>query len=275
MGNGSYATLSGSNKLPPGNEVSTQGTQITGNSGRKIICTICARGGSKGVKNKNFRDLHGKPLIAHSIEQARAAGFSDSLTVSSDSPQILEVARQYGVPYIVRRPDELASDTADKLDAIRHAVSSIEEETRSKFDVILDLDPTSPLRVPADITAALRLFYEKNAENLITAAPSRRSPYFNMVEQNEQGFAHLSKAPPARVLRRQDSPRCYDMNASIYIWARDFLFEEKRVFGEKTALYVMPEERSIDIDSEMDFEFVSFLMMKNAQASREASPQDR
>jgi CMP-N-acetylneuraminic acid synthetase len=275
MGNGSYATPSGSNNLLPGNQVSNTNPQIAEGRVRKIICTICARGGSKGVKNKNFRDLHGKPLIAHTIEQAQAAGFSDNLAVSSDSPQILEVARNYDVPYIVRRPDQLASDTADKLDAIRHAVSSVEEETRSRFDDILDLDPTSPLRVPADITAALRLFYEKNAENLITAAPSRRSPYFNMVEQNEQGFAHLSKAPPARVLRRQDSPRCYDMNASIYIWARDFLFQEKRVFGEKTALYVMPEERSIDIDSELDFEFVSFLMMKNARAAREVPPQDR
>lgn len=236
-------------------------------SDRKILCTICARGGSKGVKNKNIRELRGKPLVAYTIEQAQAAGFSATLAVSSDSPQILEVAKCYGVPYVVRRPDELATDTADKLEAIRHTIGQVEAQVGFMFEDILDLDPTSPLRLPDDIVGALRLFYETNAENLITGAPARRSPYFNLVEQNEQGFAYLSKAPPARVFRRQDSPRCYDMNASIYIWTREFLFREKQVFGKKTALYVMPEERSIDIDSELDFEFVSFLMSKRAQGA--------
>jgi len=229
---------------------------------RKILCTICARGGSKGVKNKNVRELHGKPLIAHTIEQAKAAGVAATIAVSSDSPRILEVAEQYGVPYLIRRPDEMASDTADKLVAIQHAVEAVEAQAGVVFDDILDLDPTSPLRLVDDITSALRLFYETNAENLITAAPARRSPYFNLVEQDEHGFAHLSKPPPARVYRRQDSPRCYDMNASIYIWTREFLFQKTQVFGDRTALYVMPEERSIDIDSELDLEFVTFLMSK-------------
>lgn len=233
---------------------------------RKILCTICARGGSKGVKNKNVRELLGKPLIAHTIEQAKAAGVALAIAVSSDSPRILEVAEQYGVPYLIRRPDEMASDTADKLVAIQHAVAMVEDRLGFMFDDILDLDPTSPLRLPEDITSALQLFYETNAENLITAAPARRSPYFNLVEQDEQGFAHLSKPPPVRVFRRQDSPRCYDMNASIYIWAREFLFQKKQVFGDRTALYVMPEDRSIDIDSELDLEFVTFLMSKGAVA---------
>ena len=232
---------------------------------RKILCTICARGGSKGVKNKNIRELLGKPLIAHTIEQAKAAGVALAIAVTSDSPRILEIAEQYGVPYVVRRPDEMAIDTADKLVAIRHAVETVEARMGFKFDDILDLDPTSPLRRSEDIVSALQLFYEKKAENLITAAPARRSPYFNMVEQDEHGYAHLSKPPPTRVFRRQDSPRCYDMNASIYIWTREFLFEKKQVFGDKTALYVMPEERSIDIDSELDIEFVTFLMSKGAR----------
>ncbi len=235
--------------------------------GRKILCTICARAGSKGVKNKNLRELQGKPLIAHTIEQAQMAGFSATLVVSSDSSQILEVAKQYGVPYIVRRPDELATDTADKLEAIRHAIGEVEKRVGYKFEDILDLDPTSPLRLPDDIASALSLYYETKAENLITGAPARRSPYFNLVEQDELGFAHLSKTLPVRVFRRQDSPRCFDMNASIYIWTREFLFREKQVFGKKTALYVMPEERSIDIDNEIDFEFVSFLMSKRAQGA--------
>lgn len=232
------------------------------NHGRKILCTICARGGSKGVKNKNVRELQGKPLIAHTIEQAKAAGFATMIAVSSDSPRILEVAEQYGVPYVIRRPDEMAGDTADKLEAIRHAVEKVEAQVGYQFDDILDLDPTSPLRLTQDISSALQIFYETKAENLITAALARRSPYFNMVEQDEMGFAHLSKKLPERVIRRQDSPKCYDMNASIYIWTRECLFQKKRVFCEKTALYVMPEERSMDIDSELDFEFVKYLMSR-------------
>lgn len=239
---------------------------------RKVLCTICARGGSKGVKNKNIRELLGKPLVAHTIEQAQAAGFSATLAVSSDSPQILDVARHYGVPYVVRRPEELATDTADKLEAIRHMITQVEGQVGFMFEDILDLDPTSPLRLSEDIVGALRLFYETKAENLITGAPARRSPYFNLVEQNEQGFAYLSKLPPVRVFRRQDSPRCFDMNASIYIWTREFLFLEKKVFGGKTALYVMPEERSIDIDSELDFEFVSFLMSKRGRKVDRSTP---
>lgn len=231
---------------------------------RKILCTICARGGSKGVKNKNIRELQGKPLIAHTIEQAIAAGVTAAIVVTSDSPRILEVAEHYGVPYLIRRPDEMANDTADKLVAVRHAVEEIEDRLGIVFDDILDLDPTSPLRQANDIVLALQLFYEQQAENLITAAPARRSPYFNLVEQNDQGFTHLSKPPIERVYRRQDSPRCYDMNASIYIWTREFLFQKRQVFGDRTALYVMPEDRSIDIDSELDLEFVTFLMSKRA-----------
>jgi len=235
-------------------------------SDRKILCTVCARAGSKGVKNKNIRELQGKPLIAHTIEQAKAAGFSTNLAVSSDASRILEVAEQYSVPYVIRRPDELAIDTADKLEAIRHAVEKVESQVGFMFDDILDLDPTSPLRLPRDISSAIQIFYETKAENLITAAPSRRSPYFNMVEQDEMGFAHLSKPPTERIFRRQDSPRCYDMNASIYIWTRDCLFQKRGVFCEKTALYVMPEDRSIDIDSELDFEFVEYIMMRRQPA---------
>lgn len=227
-----------------------------------IICTICARAGSKGVKNKNIRELHGKPLISHTISQAKSSGLFETIAVSSDSQTVLDIATELAVDFSIRRPDELATDTADKLDAIRHAVTYVEDKKGKKFNTIVDLDPTSPLRDVQDIINALELFIEKRAENLITGAPARRSPYFNLVECDDNGFAKISKALPERVSRRQDSPRCYDMNASIYIWKRECLFGGGRVFHEKTALYVMPEERSIDIDSELDFEFVNFLMSK-------------
>ena len=227
------------------------------------ICTICARGGSKGVKNKNIRMLLDKPLIAHSIHQAKESKLFDHIAVSSDSEEILSVARQYGADIFIQRPKELATDHAAKLPVIQHCVLTAEETSNIKYDVVVDLDATSPLRSVDDLIQSVRLFEENDhATNLITASPSRRSPYFNLVEVNDHGYAHLSKQIEQAVIRRQDSPKCYDMNASIYIWRREILLHATSVFDTNTMLYVMPEERSIDIDSELDFEFVSFLAEK-------------
>ena len=226
------------------------------------ICTICARGGSKGVKNKNIRDLHGKPLIAYSISQARDSGLFDCIAVSSDSDEILATAATWGVDYLIKRPDELATDQAAKLPVIRHCVIEVERISGQTFDVIVDLDATSPLRIPEDIERCVHLIEECSVSNVITGTPARRSPYFNLVEVNEQGAVQLSKELDIPVIRRQDAPKCYDMNASIYVWARQALFENARLFTRETKLFVMPEERSIDIDSEIDFDFVELLMKR-------------
>lgn len=225
-----------------------------------LLCTICARGGSKGVANKNIRQMHGRPLIAWTIAQARASGLFDLIAVSSDSKDILRAAGDSGADLLISRPDELATDQAGKLGAIRHAVTEAEREAGRRFDILVDLDATSPLRVPADITAAVDLLRERNAPNVITAMPARRSPYFNMVEVGADGTVRLAKAPAGAVLRRQDAPACYDMNASIYVWRHDDLFEDPAIFKPATALYVMPEERSIDIDSELDFKIVEMIL---------------
>lgn len=227
------------------------------------ICTICARGGSKGVKNKNTRILLDKPLIAHSIQQAKKSELFELISVSSDSDEILSVAKQYGADLVIERPQEMATDQAAKLPVIRHCVSTAEEMLGKQFDIVVDLDATSPLRAIEDIVTSVQLFEENpNATNLITGTPSRRSPYFNLVEINDQGYAQLSKQLDQAIVRRQDSPKCYDMNASIYIWRKKTLLNTTSVFDSKTMLYEMPEERSIDIDSEIDFEFVSFLAKK-------------
>lgn len=224
------------------------------------ICTICARGGSKGVKNKNIRELLGRPLIAYSLQQARESGLFKTIAVSSDSDEILEIAGEWGADHLIRRPDELATDQAAKLPAIRHCVQEAERITGETFATLVDLDATSPLRLPEDIIGAVRLFEERGVSNVITGMPARRSPYFNLVETDEQGVARLSKKLAVPVVRRQDAPKCYDMNASVYVWRREVLFGSDSVFNADTLLYEMPEERSIDIDSELDFQFVEFLM---------------
>ncbi|MCT7614605.1 acylneuraminate cytidylyltransferase family protein [Aliarcobacter butzleri] len=225
-----------------------------------ILCTICARGGSKGVKNKNIKELNGKPLIAYTIEQAKASGLFDHIVISTDSDDIANVAKEYGAEVFFKRSEEMASDTAGKLDVIKDAFEKSEKYYNKTFDYLIDLDATAPLRIVEDIINSFKQFKENDNDNLITAMPSRRSPYFNLVEQDKDGKVYLSKKLDSSVLRRQDAPKSYDMNASIYIWKRDIILNKNSLFLEKTGLYVMPEERSIDIDNELDFKFVEFLM---------------
>lgn len=226
----------------------------------KRLCTICARGGSKGIPGKNLRPLAGIPLIVHSIRQAQQSGLFDVVAVSSDSDDILAVARDAGVDELVRRPADLASDTAAKAPAIRHAVLDVEARRQHRFETLVDLCPTSPLRVPSDIEAAVHLLESTDAANVITGTEARRSPYFNLVEARADGTVGLSKSVDPPLVRRQDAPVCYDMNASIYVWRRDVFVEDARVFYPSTRLVVMPPERSLDIDSPLDFELVAFLM---------------
>lgn len=231
-----------------------------------ILCAICARGGSKGIKNKNIRELCGKPLISYTIEQAKNSNLFDHIVISTDSDDIAAIAKKYGGEVFFKRSVEMASDTAGKLDVIRDAFIRSEEYYNRVFDYLIDLDATSPLRNVADIINSFNQFKKDNNDNLITAMPSRRSPYFNIVEQSEDGKVYLSKKLDNAIVRRQDAPKTYDMNASIYIWKREAILNENTLFLENTGLYVMPEERSIDIDSELDFKFVEFLMKEKRNA---------
>ena len=224
---------------------------------------ICARGGSKGVVNKNIRMLMGKPLIAHSILQAREANCFDLVVVSSDSLEILNISKEWGADMVVERPADMASDHSAKFPAIKHCIKTIEKKVGYQFDTIVDLDATSPLRIIDDIHNSLKMIENSDiANNLVTGSPSRRSPYFNLVELNKNGFVNVSKSLDDPIVRRQDSPECFDLNASIYIWKRKAFYNTEVVISNNTALYVMPEERSIDIDSELDFEIVT-LLIKN------------
>ena len=227
----------------------------------KVLCTICARAGSKGVANKNLRLINNKPLIVYSIEQAIATKLFDQIVVSSDSKEIREVALANGATFCVDRPAELATDTAPKLPAIKHCVENAEEKF-GQFEVIIDLDATAPLRESSDIIGALELLQSAQADNVITGTPAHRSPYFNLVEIDANGVVSLSKPPANVVARRQDSPQCFDMNASIYVWRRQALFANENLFTSNTRLFVMPRERSLDIDSQADFEMVEWMMTK-------------
>ena len=231
-----------------------------------VLCTICARGGSKGVKNKNIKELHGKPLIAYTIEQAYASKLFEHIVISTDSDDIANIAQEYGAEVFFKRSQKMANDTAGKLEVIRDAFMQSEKYYNTTFDYLIDLDVTAPLRSVDDIINSFNQFKKCNNDNLITAMPSRRSPYFNLLEQNKEGKVYLSKKFNATIVRRQDAPKSYDMNASIYIWKREIILNAKSLFLETTGLYVMPEEKSIDIDSELDFKIVELLMKERNNA---------
>lgn len=230
---------------------------------KNTLCTICARGGSKGVKNKNIKLLNGKPLIAYTIEQALESKLFTHVVVSTDSDAISTIAKEYGAEVFFKRDQKLSGDTAGKLDVIKDAFVRSESYFKQTFQFLIDLDATSPLRNVTDILTSFEQFINDDNDNLITAMPSRRSPYFNLVEENSDGKISLSKTLNTNVVRRQDAPKSYDMNASIYIWKRDTILNTSSLFLEKTGLYVMPENRSIDIDTELDYKFVEFLMREN------------
>lgn len=231
---------------------------------RMRVCTICARGGSKGVPGKNVRSMHGRPLLAHTVEVARASGAFDVIAVSSESEEVLEVAASVGVDLLIARPSDLASDSAGKPPAIAHAVLAAEEATGRRFSTVVDLDVTSPLRLPEDVLAAITMLEASDATNVISASPARRSPYFNLVERDADGYARLSKPFPAAIVRRQDAPAAFDMNASIYVWRRDAFLADPKVFYDRTLLYEMPEDRSVDIDSELDWLIVEHLLAQRS-----------
>ena len=240
----------------------------------KRLCSVCARAGSKGVPNKNIRPLLGKPLLIHSLDQARQSGLFDCIVVSSDSPKILQLAESWGVDHTIMRSKELASDSSAKLPVIQHCFLTAENLSGITFDMAVDLDVTSPLRHQADIKGVVdllekQILFGDLLTNVITGTPARRSPYFNLVELDETGRVHLSgkrRGAMKSIVRRQDAPPCFDMNASIYAWCRDSLLRARHVIQSGTRLYVMPEERSMDIDSELDFRWVEFLMNEQHSA---------
>ncbi|MCS7214647.1 MAG: acylneuraminate cytidylyltransferase family protein [Thermodesulfovibrio sp.] len=226
------------------------------------LCTICARGGSKGVPNKNIKNLLGKPLILWTIEQAKASAVFDKIVVSSDSDQILKIAEENGIEVFFKRASELATDESGKIEVIRDALIRSENYYKRKFEYIVDLDVTSPMRNIEDIKKAFQLFIENDYDNLLSVVPARKNPYFNMIEINRDGRISICKKIDKKILRRQDAPMVYEMNASIYIWKRQTLLKEDSIILPNTGIYVMAQESSFDIDTELDFDIVEFLMRR-------------
>lgn len=228
----------------------------------KILTVIAARGGSKGVKNKNIKKLLGKPLISYTIEQAKKWGGYSKFIISTDSKVIADVALRDGVEMPFLRPARLARDTAGKIDVLRHALKESEKYYGLKFDAVLDLDVTAPIRKVSDIKKIISVFKQSNVDCVFSVVKSRKSPYFNMVEVKKDGNVGLCKELTKEILRRQDAPIVYEMNTSLYVYKRDFLLNPKNKlpYIGKSAIYEMQQVSAVDIDSEEDFKFIEFLL---------------
>lgn len=223
----------------------------------KILCVIPARGGSKGLPGKNIKSLAGKPLIVYSIEKAKQSRYIDRTIVSTDDKEIADVARRYGAEVPFMRPAHLALDHVDKIDVMLHAIDWLTKKEKNKYDIIVCLHVTAPLRKAADIDHCIELLVKAKADNVFSVTEANRNPYFNMVEITPQGAVRLVKK--GKFTSRQAAPIVYDLNASVYVWWNDVLKKKKKLITTKTRVYIMPKERSFDIDDELDFRITEFL----------------
>ena len=220
-----------------------------------ILCVIPARGGSKGLPGKNIRPLAGLPLLAHSIRCARMCPEVDRLVVSTDSENIAAVAREHGAEVPFMRPADLATDTAPMQGVLQHALREMERLDRRRYGSLLLLDPTSPGRLPGDIAKAVRLLEaDPAADGVVGVSRPEFNPYWHcMVEKN----GYMSPLIPGadRFVRRQDLPAVFRINASLYLWRRDFLLRLKGSWMDgRNVMLEIPEVRAIHIDDQEEFE---------------------
>ena len=229
-----------------------------------VTCVIGARGGSKGLAGKNVRPLLGKPLIAWSIEQAKACPEISRVLVSTDSDIIADVARTCGAEVPFMRPVELANDTAGKWEVWQHALEACDRHYDEPVDLYVDLDCTSPLRDVEDISKAIAQFRASSVDAVFSVCEARKNPYFNMLEVVD-GCQRICKALPNPIVRRQDAPKVYEHVASIYVLSPDYLRRGTGLLSGCTQGYDIGASKSLDVDSQFDFELIEYLMRKRLE----------
>lgn len=225
---------------------------------RKLPAFIFARGGSKGLPNKNILNFAGKPLIAWAIEQSLEANSIDEVYVSTDSLEIARVAEKFGaqVPFI--RPSKLATDDSPEWLSWIHAINFLGDSNGVYPEAIVSVPTTSPLRESNDIDQCVSLFYSQDLDAVITYTDSHRNPYFNMLSKNsENNLTTVIQGDPT--YRRQDAPLVYDMATVAYVIRSQFICNHTSIFQGKVRGVHIPQERAIDIDNRVDFDVAEFL----------------
>jgi CMP-N,N'-diacetyllegionaminic acid synthase len=227
-------------------------------NGKKVLAIIPARGGSKRLPRKNILPLHGKPLIAWSIEAGLNSQYIDRVVVSTDCEDIAKVAIDFGaeVPFI--RPSEIATDTATTDSVILHFLSTLSVENNP--DIVVILQPTSPLRTKGDIDQALKLLIDKQAQGIVSVCECEHSPLWsNVLPADNNMGAFINK--DVRGKRSQDLPLCYRLNGAVYAFTSDSFIDRQGIsYSESVFSFIMPSTRSIDIDHELDFRLAEVIL---------------
>jgi CMP-N-acetylneuraminic acid synthetase len=233
--------------------------------GTDIICLIFARGGSKGLPDKNIRPLSGKPLIQWAIETAFEVSEISRVIVSTDSLEIAEIAMSCGADVPFMRPDYLASDTAAELDAWKHALAYLRDEESAMPTVMVSLPVTAPLRTAEDVSKAIQLFSSTDSDLVVAVSEAQRNPYFNMLVRDGDLFVLGNSS--MNVSRRQDAPDYYDLSTVVYVANTDFVLRTDRILNGKTRAIVIPKKRSLDIDDIDDFALAEIYLREQLRDS--------
>jgi len=224
----------------------------------KILAIIPARGGSKTIPRKNIKLLNGKPLIYYTIKESIKSKYLGRIIVSTEDKEISEISKKCGAE-VIERPEELAKDETPTIDVIFHVLQVVKAENFEPGAVVL-LQPTSPLRNVQDIDNAIELFLKNDCESVVSVCEVEHSLYWSFEIENRYlkpifGGKYLN-------MRRQDLPKVYTPNGAIYVSTPEILRKYKSFYCSKTIPYIMPPERSVDIDNEIDFMLAELLMMK-------------
>lgn len=228
---------------------------------KKIIALITARGGSKSIPKKNIAPLAGKPLIAWTIKTALQSTALSRVIVSTDDEEIARVAQEWGAEAPFQRPIELARDDSPHIPVVIHAIEWLESQEDVRFDYVLLLQPTSPLLTTKDIDNAIHLALDKDADSVVSVCEAPSHPYLTK-RINSDGRLEDFCTTPEGYLARQALPPAYTVNGAIYLARRNVLIELQTFYTERTYAYVIPPERSLDIDTPWDL-YLANLILKD------------
>ena len=227
------------------------------------VCIICARQGSKGVKNKNIKNILGKALITWSIKQAINSKLFYKVYVSTDSKTIASISKKNGAEVPFLRSKKLSGDKVSKYLVWKDSLKKIENITGKKIRYFVDLDCTNPIRSKKDIANTIKLLKKnKNADAIVTIAQSKKNPYFNMLEKTKNKMLKISKNIKKNITSRQSAPKVYDLVANIYCLKADYLKKSKHLLEGNIFGYEVNQNKSIDIDSKYDLEIVKMFLKK-------------
>lgn len=224
-----------------------------------IIGIIPARGGSRGVPGKNIKLLEGKPLISYAIAEGKKSKYIDKLILSTDDEHIAATSREMGLEVPFMRPAELAGDLSKAIDTYIYTLGEMERIYKYWADILVVLQPTSPLRTFEDIDGAINLFLTRDADSVVSVCEVEHSPYWYKTLDSDNKLQQFLDCDDVNA-NRQKLPAVYRPNGAVYVFKRELIMEKKAYYSDKSYAYIMPNDRSVDIDTQIDFKLAELLI---------------